>query len=457
MKTRNKESGVAILLVMSAIMLLTVLLANFSYDSELNKLKIFNSQDRAQAKLNAEAGLQFAMLKLRLYQQAKNTLEKNKALKDVLPEHKIQGLITQPFIFPPPLPASADIIQKNAVKEFVDSSVIDGHLSISISPLSGFLNPNNLRIALPTDSVIEGEPADEETSKKDDAKLKIHENIEKEFVEFLTNALKEKREESPQMEARFGEYDPKMLIKELKFYVNDDGLFEDDSKSELEMLYNQAGLTPKHAPLVSISELYLLAGWTEDIVQLVIDKMTVHEQGLISLNELTQIQLKMLFPNITQDKVDEFFRYRDGNPSAEKDDEDEENAPHPFKSVQEFKEVVTGKLDIIESGKYDERIEELKKAGLSLGVSGKLFKVIARGEKNQATVEIMAIVDLPLKEEVAKKKGTTTEEVTKSDENEETESTVPKPPAEQTTKGDQAESSIPKEYLPPRVVEIHLN
>ena len=138
---KRSESGVAILLVMSAIMLLTILLANFSYDSELNKLKVYNSQDRAQARLNAEAGLQFAMLKLRLYQQARNTLEKNKAIKDVLSEHKVQGLITQPFIFPPPLPQSADLIQKNAVKDFVDSSVVDGHLAVSITPISGFLNP----------------------------------------------------------------------------------------------------------------------------------------------------------------------------------------------------------------------------------------------------------------------------------------------------------------------------
>lgn len=463
MNPKTSQRGVAILLVMSAIMLLTILLASFSYDSELNKLKVFNAEDRVQAKLNSESGLQFALLKLRLFQQAKNTLEKNKSLKDVLPEHKIQGLITQPFIFPPPLPPSADIIQKNAVKDFVDSSVIDGMVSVTISPITGFLNPNNLRITAPAinteDQAAEGENLTEEEKKQKEAKAKLHENIEKEFVEFLGQLLKEKREESTQMEARYGEYDAQKLIKELKFYVNTESLFEDDLKGEFQMLYEQAGITPKHAPLTSISELYLLAGWTEDVVNLVIDRMTVHEQGVISLNEMTEVQLKLIFPNITKEQIEDFFKYRDGDTANNQEEATEEEAPHPFKSVQEFKEIVTGRLAIIEAGKYDERIDELKKAGLSLGVSGKLFKVISRGEKNQAKVEIMAIVELPLKEVAPKKnvapstKGTTGSSTSEDGTTEEGQEV---PPKTSTEEGKPAQD-LPKEYLPPRIVEIHLN
>lgn len=462
MTNRNKESGVAILLVMSAIMLLTILLANFSYDSELNKLKIFNAQDRAQARLNAEAGLNFALLKLRLYQQARNTLEKNKAIKDVISEHKVQSLITQPFIFPPPVPPSADLIQKSAVKDFVDSSVIDGHLAVSISSISGFLNPNNLRIALPKDLEGSGSSEDENDSDKGktDTKAKLHEYIEKEFIEFLSNAIKEKREESAQMDARYSEYDPVLLIKELKYYVNDPGKFEDESKSDIEAIYSQANITPKHAPMTSISELYLLAGWTEDIISLVIDRMTVHEQGQISVNEMTESQLKMIFPKINKEQIDDFFKYRDGTPStagSENDGDDEENAPHPFKNVQEFKEVITGKLAIIETGAYEERMEALKKAGLQLGVAGKLFKVKSKGEKNQASVEITAIIDLPIQEEISKKKPNS-ETAGENDPGAGNEGSSEVPGASTPNKGGEEsdkDKTTPLEFLPPRIVEIH--
>src|SRR5690606_40236154 len=66
----NNQRGMAILMVISTIAILTFLLADFTFETKLNKIKVYNFQDREQAKLNAEAGMALAMAKLRLYRQA---------------------------------------------------------------------------------------------------------------------------------------------------------------------------------------------------------------------------------------------------------------------------------------------------------------------------------------------------------------------------------------------------
>ena len=90
-------------LVMSSIALLTFLLATFTYNVSINKIKVYNEQDSMQARLNAESGLNFAISKLKLYKESFNLLEKNETMKSVLSPEKLEGLITEPFVFPLPL------------------------------------------------------------------------------------------------------------------------------------------------------------------------------------------------------------------------------------------------------------------------------------------------------------------------------------------------------------------
>ncbi|MCK5884129.1 MAG: general secretion pathway protein GspK [Bacteriovoracaceae bacterium] len=451
---KNPESGVAIIMVMTTIMLLMIILANFSFDTDLNKLKIFNAQDRAQAKLNAEAGLSFAMSKLRLYQEARNTLEKNKSLKEVIPEGKLQSMMTEPLIYPPPVPESADIIQKTALKDFTESSLIQGNISVTIAPIKGFLNPNNLRLpdlAPNSQSQDQGYLTDsqiEEQNKKDEEAKNRQSNIEKEIVKIIEDQIKRKIEENPENSLLFGEVDAKLLVKELKFFVNDKGKFTDDEKSDIENIYSEAEITPKYAPMTSLSEMYLLAGWNDQLVNLIIDRLTVHESGIIIVNELTENQLRMLFPRIEEEQVDNFFRYRDGASEVSEDEMDEDTKPHPFKDIDGFKKAVTGELAIIEESAYEERIAELKKAGLSLGIAGKLFRVSSRGEMRNAVYQLEAIVDLPIKELPFK-----TTETTKKDSTNQTKMVDDNAGStKKTSKSEKKEA--PVEFLLPRIVEI---
>jgi hypothetical protein len=433
-KALHNQHGVAILMVISTIAILTFLLADFTFETKLNKIKVYNFQDREQARLNAEAGISLAMAKMRLYREALNMLEKNASLKDVLRPSQLESVVTQPFMFPLPLPPNASMIQKEALNKFIDENLLQGQVSLSITAISGFLNPNHL--AAPTLDPDEQDSQQQIGSDQENEKQPPHLIIETKFIEMLENQLQEERETNENFDLLYASADPELLTKELKFVVNKADSLDDPLVGNVAGLYADLGITPRHAPFTSIDELYALAGWNDALVDLIKDRLTVHEVSVIPLNEMTLQQLTILFPDITPEQAEEFFKYRDGDP--ELGDE-----PHPFKSVEEFKDLVTSRLAIVSESDYEERLKTFADVGIKLGVAGKLFKIVSKGIFNRAEYELTAWVDLPNAPEPEKPKPTPTPDP-------EDGGLIEPPPPNPTP----TPTPAPVQLLEPRILEI---
>jgi hypothetical protein len=453
-KSLCSQDGIALMLVLGVISILTFLLADFTFETKLNKIKIYNQQDKIQARLNAESGLHFALSKLRLYQEGRNKIEKDETLKNAFPSSDLESIILQPFMYPLPLPKNANIIQKTALDEFTKKTFFRGELSLTFTKVSGFLNPNGLRI-LPAKKTANSEldealkKADEDTTtESSDSKSqekpkgeKADIIIEKKLIETLTRLIKDKSDTDENFHEKYANIDPQYLVKELKFFVNDADKFQDNFKPEIEAKFSEKNITPKHSPLASIEELYLLPSWGDEIVNLIKDRLSVHDVSVISINEITTDDLKILFPAINSIQIEEFFKYRDG-------DEDKKIKGKKFKNAEDFKNVIISTLNIVNDSEYNERITELKQAGLVVDTSGKLYKVNSRGAYNNAVYNIVAYVDLPIKPVPAKKKNpnepppTTTPDDQKSD--------------DQKADDKKEDKPEPVELLLPRIIEIRL-
>lgn len=456
-KTLNNEKGIALLMVMGVIAILTFLLADFTFETKLNKIKIYNQQDKIQARLNAEAGLNFALGKLRLYQEGRNKIEKDESLKSAFPSSDLEAIITQPFIFPPPISSKANIIQRTAAEEYSKKTIFHGEVSVTFTKVSGFLNPNALRFrskedAAKSSSASERDEAEEATpnpDKKAPAEP-ASEVIQKKLVETLQRLIKDKNDNDEGFHQIYSNLDAQYLVKELQYYVNDRGVFQDSTLPEIEAKFNQKNITAKFAPMSSIDELYLLPSWDDAVVDLIKDRMSVHEVSVIAVNELTINDLKILFPAINNIQIEEFFKYRDG-------DVDKKIKGKKFKDAEDFKKVIVGELAIVTDTEYEERMTSLKNAGLVIDTAGKLYKVSSRGTMNNAVYNIVAFVDLPIKPEpkVPKKNpginpnadgaGPIVEGGDNPPPNTETTDTTKKP-----------EKAKPIELLNPRVVEVRL-
>ena len=441
-KILSSQDGVAILMVMTTIALLAFLLAEFTFDTKVNKLKVYNIQDREQARLNAESGLKFAMAKMRIYKEGFNLLQKNESAKSVFPQGKLEGIITQPFMFPLPVGKDANIIQKNAIEEFTKNSLIRGSLMVEISQVSGFLNPNGLRVPKPTST---------EEKKEEEDKNPPHALIEKQFVDTLTQAWQQKKDSDEEFNALYANLNVTNLVRELKYYVNSPGATGDSEISEIENLYSSKSITPKNAPMSSLSEMYLLQGWDDAIIDLIKDRLSVHEVSIIPLNQITKEQLRLIFPAITDEQLADFFKHRDGS-AGSKTSNEEQSDPHPFESEEDFKNLVVGQLNIVAEQQYTERIKELEKAGYRLGVAGKLFKVISKGEYGRAQYTLVAYVDLPIKPVPADNKAKAPAAPPKDDEEGKAADEAKTPPPSGTPAAKKA-----LELLEPRIVEIRTN
>lgn len=463
-KTFKNEDGIALLMVMGVIAILTFLLADFTFETKLNKIKIYNQQDKIQARLNAEAGLNFALAKLRLYQEGRNRIEKDDSLKSAFPSSDLEAIITQPFIYPPPVSAKANIIQRTAVDELLKKTIFNGEVGVTFNKVSGFLNPNGLRAKPQNDQAGSGigqippdqdaaqakpegaDGADTTGSKKDTVPASVV--IEKKLVETLQRLIKDKNDNDEEFHQRYANVDANYLVQELKYYVNDKGTYQGNERPEIEAKFNQKNITPKFAPLSSIDELYLLPSWDDALVDLIKDRMSVHEVSVIAVNEITLEDLKVLFPSINNIQIEEFFKYRDG-------DVDKKIKGKKFKDAEDFKRVITTDLNIVTDSEYQERINALKNAGLVIDTSGKLYKVTSRGTMNNAVYNLIAYVDLPIKPQPKKPPtpaGQTPPPVAgaQPDDQDPTGagSAAPPPGKEDKPK--------PTELLKPRVVEIRL-
>lgn len=468
-KTLGADQGIALLLVMGVISILTFILAEFTFETKLNKIKIYNQQDRIQARLNAEAGLNFALAKLRLYQEGRNRIEKDENLKNAFPSSDLESILIEPFIYPPPVPAKANIIQRTALDEFIKKTIFNGEVSITFNKVSGFLNPNGLRAKPAADTggtglgQIAGEPDAAQSQQPDGegqsgeggdqqkkAETPAHLVIERKLVETLQRLIKDKNDNDEEFHARYSNTDPNYLVQELKYYVNNRGAYQGNDLPEIEQKFSQKNITPKFAPLNSIDELYNLPSWDDALVDLIKNRLSVHEVSVIPVNEMTLEDLKILFPAINNIQIEEFFKYRDGDP-------DKKIRGRKFKNAEDFKRVVTGELNIVTDSEYNERINNLKSAGLVIDTSGKLYKVTSRGTMNNAVVNLVAFVDLPIKPQQKKPgaagganpAGTTPPP---ADDDPTGAGAAAPPPGQQQKE----EKTPPAELLRPRVVEIRL-
>ncbi len=423
----KNEKGVAILLVLTSITILTYVLVDFTFGTKINKIRIQNSEDKAQARFNAQAGLIFAMSRLKIYKEAFNLLEKNKGLKERVGDTNLEKIVTLPFYYPLPDIPDANLIQKGAISEFKEKIILQGKLSVNITTVSGFLNVNNLKII----KKVEKDPNAPQEEEKEAAEP-IHESTEKKLVEMLRDAIDDKRETDEEFDLTYGGLDPEILIGELKYYINYPTDYDESEKATVDSNFLESNIPPNHAPLSSLEELYLLPSWNDEVVDLIKDRLTVHEAVIIPLNKINSNQLKVIFPSLTKDQIVEFFRYRDGVMA-------ENLPPHPFKSEKDFKEYIVNELAAVDDTGYQAAIKSLENAGLTLGIAGKLFKVVSTGQFGRATFKITAFVDLPIKPPPKKKP--------KSPENPEDPNVPQEVPKEN-------KEPPPRELRDPRIVEI---
>lgn len=374
-------------MVLTSITILSAVLANFTFDTRINKLKSINLQDQIQARLNAEAGLNLAVARLRLYKEIYNKLQENKDAKDFVSPQLMNQVWEVPFALPLPIDKNKLMAnQKANIKEFEEKILLGGELQVSIKNISNKINLNLLRVRLEEDTNPSG-------TQGQDQDQKLNETIDFQIYQLFANAIKR---ESEKDEFFFDKYrsldDPMILVSSMKYFMSEPNSFEDDYSAQVVGLYQENEITPKHGIFSSDSELHLIARLDDTLINLVAGEVTAHGSLMIDLNTITDSMLRLLVPEITDDNVAKFFEYRD-----------DPQSPKYFNQVSEFKSYIVDTLGAISEADFTSYFDRLEKAGLKFGPSPTLFEVNATGIQGRANYNLKAIVKLPAFQEEIKK------------------------------------------------------
>lgn len=441
----NNQSGIAIMMVLTAVVLLSTIMINFTYDSNVNKIKAYNIENKGQAKLTAESGLIFAMARLKLYKEAFNYLENNKSAKDFATPEVLNSIWNFPFVYPIPVNAKMNAIQKDSIQKFSESNFMRGSLKLTINNLSQRINLNMLRVSLIAEAVKASEEIDTNDTDSNDEEDNDF-NVENQLVNTFKFSIERKSQSDDLFASKYLGIDPVNLVNTLKVYLSDPETLQDDGGASI--LFDREEIQIKRAPLSSSAEIYNLPGWDDELIDLIKGEFTVYGALMIDLNKITDKMLRILIPSITDEEVKEFFEYRD-----------DPETPQFFNKTDDFKNYIVNIGNVLTEADFDERMAKFEKQGLKFGPTPSLFKVISTGSKDRANYTITAYVSIPARPAL---RPQTNEDEDENDLDNPINPNDPNDPNNTTTgtntgTANTAETEQPTQLLEPRILEIFIN
>ena len=385
-KILQNQEGVALMLIMTAIILLMAVYGEFTFDSKVARLKATNIMDKSQSKLLAESGLQMAMTRLKLYKEAYNAVQNNQSIKNMVPDQLLNQLWEVPFIYPIPIGAGANSSFKDSVEKFTNESLLDGEMKVTIQNISNRMNLNMLRVDMTKLS------ADFDDQRDNSSVLNMSDNailsdvsVDQSLFFLLKRLVDEKKEKDESFNERYSNINYQEMVTALKFYMSDLGSMTQDPLADFaEATFQRIPLTPKYGPLSSSSELYVIPGWNDELIELIQNEFSVYPTAQIDFNKLTANMLRILIPTMGEEDIQDFFIWRD-----------DPNQPKFINSEIDFKKYIVDQERLMNDTDFDDRMKLFKQSGVTFGSSPNLFKVISVGTYNRSTYTLVAYVLLP--------------------------------------------------------------
>jgi type II secretory pathway component PulK len=385
---RVNEQGMALLMVLTVIGVLTALMYTFKFDSLISSLKSYNIQSRTQAKLNAQSGMNLAIARLEIYKEAYNLAQKNQQIMQSVGLSTINKIWEFPLMFPIPLGKNAGALEKSAIETFDKNSLLNGGFNLSIESTSHQLNFNLLRatkleeLKNISQNFSNGPAATPTPTPTADTKLSFDEL----FVDIMEQTIQKRRETDEDFNRNYSAVNPELLVATIKFYVSDQGTDIGPFSNQLESDFAKSKLTPKYAPMTSISELSLLPHWDDFLINMFKSEFTVYGYSTLDLNKFSPNIIRWLMPNITDDQMKTYLNKRN-----------DPDAPIQFSSKKDFIQYFADTLRSASSTDLEDKFKKFEALNIRLSSAPQVFKVTSTGTMDNAQYTIRSVVYLPEK------------------------------------------------------------
>lgn len=346
--TEKNQKGVAIILAIFTTTIILFLVMEVSYQTNVEYIVNANSINRLKAYYAAKAGLDFSLLRIKIYQKM------NQQFGSQIPaaQKKLLDLIWSfPFAWPPLLPEEMNSVDKDLIKKTVKESKLDGTFRTDIFDEGSKIDINDL----------------------DSPSTAIKESTQK-----LILGLFESKKESDENWAKTHDGEEyKKLINNIIDWMDRDqnSLNGGDERSLYEdFLHKQDtdAAFPPNRSFRTVDELRLVAGMTDEYFQILKNSITVYGMKGINPNYASREVIQSLDASITDEIAGEILKHRDPMGGS------------PFTSAKEFWDF------LFEKGA---RVDIKKQESIPL-IFDKVsnFKIRSVGDYGGQTREIEAIV-----------------------------------------------------------------
>ncbi len=341
----KKNKGIALILVISTLALLSIMMVEFTSGSQMNFRIANNFKNAAKSRHLARSGIYFALLELKIFK----TIKENPLVKQIpgFNEGMLDQLWQFGFIYPPLATKKTTFGAEKAIKELAEVSKIDGKIRVDITDESAKINLNALR--------------------KSESRAGISRQLE--------NIFERKKSSDEEFfdkyrDLRFGE-----LVEHIVDWIDKDnektgGGSEDNYYGRLPTPYK-----PKNAPLDTISELQMIEGFdNSEIFDLLLPYVTVYPtEGVegVNVNTADASMLLSISSELTEEDVKKIIEHRETT---------------RFKKSEEFEQFC--KNTLLKSADFN------RNPRVPLSTTSEIFSLVSTAEVRGTLEVVRAVVNI---------------------------------------------------------------
>lgn len=287
----NNENGVALLIVISCVLVISIVIVEMTFNTQIFNALTRNRLESLQAIELTKTGVQMALLELTIHKQMTDGIKGADAIHKTV-RGQANRILKFGFIYPPPIPEELSESIKSEFEDLKKKSALRGSVKSSIEDISGRINLNNF------------------SKSKELA----------EATRYLLNGLLNqeiKRDEDTK--EKYRDLNVVDIVNNIADYIDPD---RNKISGGEENLWYQRQTPPRFAknlPLDDITELKLVEGVDEDIYSLLKNNVTIFGEK-ININTASKEIILTLIPSIDEKELEELLKLRENEPFADQED-----------------------------------------------------------------------------------------------------------------------------------------
>lgn len=346
----NNERGVALLIAMFAMMLLTFIAIEVSYDTTVDYVVASQQVNRIKAHYAAKAGVDISLLRIMLYKQVVSQFGDQLAQAGA-GKQMLDIIWSFPFMWPPTGLYSntkgSTSVEKEMVQKVVKDSMMSASYTATISPEGGRMDINDL-----------GSPSD---------------GLKKKMMAQVVKIFLSEVEHNEAFADKYRGYKFEELVNNIADYIDEDmqGSGGGDEKIPYRDWEDKDYEMPPNRPLRTVDELHMVAGMNDDFYNVLAPRVTVFGTKGVNVNYADKDTLMALDPSMNEEAIRKIMERRNDPKQS------------PFQDAKDFLGFVQG---------FGVNSKAIEQSGIPLLFDQEFnFRIVSTGLAANVKREITAI------------------------------------------------------------------